>query len=47
MEWDVDFKLHAPGKTTVHGRLKGGKVLDLVVTPTARRDDVVIMNAEI
>lgn len=41
-EWDVDFKLHAPGDTTVRGRLEKGKVLDLKVTPESRRKDVVL-----
>jgi len=45
-DWDVDFKLHAPGKTTVQGTLEGGKLVKLTVTPESRRDDVVIMNVE-
>jgi hypothetical protein len=42
-EWDVDFKLHAPRNTTVSGRLKGGTLTDLVVTPESRRKDLQIM----
>jgi hypothetical protein len=47
-EWDVDFKLHAPRKTTVSGKVRGGKVVDLVVTPESRTKDVRIerMDAE-
>ncbi|TYP95827.1 hypothetical protein BC792_10923 [Sphingobacterium allocomposti] len=40
-EWDVDFKLHAPQQTTVQGKLRGGKLVDLHVVPAARREDVV------
>ena len=39
--WDVNFKLHAPYKTTVEGELRGGKVVSLKVTPKAREADVV------
>ncbi len=39
--WDVDFKLHAPGNTTVHAVLKGGVVKTLEVSPVSRRKDVV------
>jgi hypothetical protein len=40
-EWDVDFKLLAPGKTTVEGILKNGKLLKLRVTPKSRAKDIV------
>jgi alpha-L-fucosidase 2 len=40
-EWDCSFKLHAPGKTLVQGRVKNGKVLDLKVTPKNRKKDIV------
>ena len=40
-EWDVDFKLHAPGKTLVEGVLKGGKLVSLKVTPASRTKDIV------
>ena len=39
--WDCDFKLCAPYNTTVEGRINGGKVEGLVVTPASRRADVV------
>ena len=39
-EWDVDFKLHAPGKTLVEGVLKGGKLVSLKVTPESRTKDI-------
>ncbi len=40
-EWDVDFKLHAPGQTTVEAVLRGGKLELLKVTPESRAKDVV------
>ncbi|WP_437919009.1 DUF5703 domain-containing protein [Sphingobacterium sp. LRF_L2] len=40
-EWDVDFKLHAPQQTTVEGKLRGGKVVDLIVMPATRKKDVI------
>ena len=40
-EWDVDFKLHAPGPTVVECVLRSGKVQSLVVTPASRAADVV------
>jgi alpha-L-fucosidase 2 len=40
--WNATFKLHAPGNTTVEGRVDGGKILDLQVTPPSRRTDVVL-----
>ena len=44
-DWDVDFKLHAPSKTVVEGRVKGGKLDSWSVTPASRRADVVIADA--
>ena len=40
-EWDVDFKLHAPGPTVVEGVLRGGQLVSLKVTPESRAGDVV------
>lgn len=42
-EWDIHFKLHAPGKTTVEATLKDGKVTDLKVLPESRKKDIIIM----
>ena len=39
--WDVDFKLHAPGRTTVECRYESGKVGLLKVEPKERRSDIV------
>ncbi len=44
-EWDADFKLHAPYKTVVEGRVKDGKVIDLKVIPSSRKKDVVMPGA--
>jgi hypothetical protein len=40
-DWDVQFKLHAPGNTTVEGEWKGGKMVSLKVTPESRKSDVI------
>lgn len=42
-QWDVDFKLRAPHRTVVEGRLRNGRLIHLNVTPQSRRQDVVIM----
>jgi len=42
-EWDVEFKLHAPQRTTVEGTVRGGKLVALNVIPESRRDDVVVL----
>ena len=39
-QWDVDFKLHAPGQTIVEAVLRGGKLTFLKVTPEFRMKDV-------
>jgi hypothetical protein len=41
-DWDVDFKLHAPGQTVVEGTLRNGKLTHLKVTPEARRKDLIV-----
>jgi alpha-L-fucosidase 2 len=45
-EWDVDFKLHAPYKTTVEGVYRDGRLKKLKVTPKSRGKDVVDMTAK-
>jgi hypothetical protein len=42
-DWDVDFKLHAPFQTVIEARLQGGKLVELHITPEARRDDVTVL----
>lgn len=39
--WDVHFKLHAGGQTTVEATLKNGELVNLKVTPQEREKDVV------
>ena len=38
-EWDVDFKLHAPGRTTVECRFESGEIVCLKVEPKERQSD--------
>jgi len=40
-DWDVDFKLHAPGPTLIEGTLKKGKLIKINVTPVSRKKDIV------
>lgn len=44
--WDVDFKLHAPFKTVVEGKVRDGKLSELSVTPPERMKDVTVMSVE-
>lgn len=41
-DWDVDFKLHAPRRTTVRGEYRNGQLHHCVVTPPPRADDLII-----
>lgn len=43
-EWDVHFKLHAPGQTVIEAELKNGKLEMLNVIPESRRKDVILYN---
>lgn len=40
-DWNAEFKLHAPYKTIVEGRVENGNLIDLKVTPESRRKDIV------
>lgn len=42
--WNGEFKLNAPFRTTVQGRITGGKLSNLIVTPAARTADVIDMS---
>ncbi|MEI6673829.1 MAG: DUF5703 domain-containing protein [Verrucomicrobiota bacterium] len=42
-KWNVTFKLHAPGNTTVAGTVRDGKLVALEVTPQSRAADVINM----
>ncbi len=45
-EWDVHFKLHGPGKTTVEVKVKNGKLIELNVVPESRKKDLVVMEMQ-
>ena len=40
-DWNVEFKLHAPGKTVVRAKYVDGKLLELNVEPKEREKDIV------
>ncbi len=40
-DWDADFRLRAPYNTVIEGRVRGGKLVKLAVTPRSRRADVI------
>jgi hypothetical protein len=46
-DWDVDFKLNAPFRTTVQVSYRGGKVVNLVVNPPERKADVIDMSTRV
>jgi alpha-L-fucosidase 2 len=39
-DWDADFKLRAPYRTVISGRVQKGKIVRLDVRPAARRKDI-------
>ncbi|NQT41217.1 MAG: hypothetical protein HQ581_27260 [Planctomycetes bacterium] len=45
-DWDVEFKLHAPRRTTVEGVYRDGKLQRLVVEPPSRAADVVVLDPQ-
>jgi alpha-L-fucosidase 2 len=42
-DWTADFKLHAPYQTTIEAHVANGKITHLLVTPSSRAKDVVIV----
>lgn len=40
--WNVDFKLNAPYKTVISGKVRNGVLSDLMVSPNSRKNDVFI-----
>jgi hypothetical protein len=44
-DWSADFKLHAPGNTTVQGHVERGKISQLKVMPVSRMKDIVVVKA--
>jgi hypothetical protein len=45
-DWDVEFKLHAPGNTVVSGTYRDGRLETLDIRPPRRRADVEILSGE-
>jgi hypothetical protein len=43
-DWTADFKLHAPFRTIVQGRVEQGRLVRLKVSPSARAKDVVVVD---
>lgn len=41
-EWNVKFKLHVEGKTTVEAEIRNGDVKVISVTPASRKNDIII-----
>jgi alpha-L-fucosidase 2 len=41
--WNAIFKLHAPFNTTVQGTISNGVITNLVVNPSSRQADVILM----
>lgn len=39
--WDVSFRLYAPGNTIIEGVFKQGEILNLKVTPESRKSDII------
>jgi alpha-L-fucosidase 2 len=39
-DWDVQFKLHLPGNTSMTGELRDGEVTHFTIQPSSRRQDV-------
>jgi alpha-L-fucosidase 2 len=46
-DWNAEFKLHAPYKTVIQGRVVNGKLVEMNVTPASRAKDVVLPEAKI
>jgi hypothetical protein len=42
-DWDLEFKLHAPGKTIVSGVVKSGKLVKWSIKPPKRKKNVTVM----
>lgn len=45
-DWDVHFKLHVTGNTTVEAELVDGELINLTVLPASRTKDIVNMIQE-
>ena len=47
IEWDIDFKLHAPLSTTIEAACINGTLTKFIVTPKSREADVTIVNCRV
>ncbi len=45
-DWNVSFKLHAPGNTTVQGLYRDGNLLELSVEPEAHLDQLTVLTPQ-
>ncbi len=45
-DWDVDFKLHAPYRTTVEGKYRNGILKSLKVVPASRKKDITVIGLD-
>lgn len=45
-DWNCQFKLHAPYRTIIEGRVEEGRLVDLTVTPKEREKDVRVLLKE-
>jgi len=41
--WNAEFKLHAPHKTIIRGKIINGTIKSLNVTPASRKKDIIIL----
>lgn len=41
-DWDVDFRLHLPGKTVIAGEVKDGRLVGWTIEPASRRGQVTV-----
>jgi hypothetical protein len=46
-DWNAEFKLNAPYRTTIQGKVVNGQLIGLIVTPASRRADVVVKGAPV
>jgi len=43
VDWDVDFKLHAPFRTIIQGKVRKGQIEKLDISPEHRRTDLKVL----
>lgn len=45
-EWNVHFKLHAPYRTVIEGKLVEGELVELKVIPEKRKKDIILLKPQ-